>query len=110
VTVTPPSDDAAIDPADDALNELGQNMVPTPDDLLGDLSPITQVWYLRELAYSVMRTLAATLAIDGADELPDDSPPVRTLAVVSTVAGELDGAAILVGLLPDDYASDRAEN
>jgi hypothetical protein len=104
VTTTPPENAAGIDPSVEAANELAHNTVPTPDDLLADVGPLTQLWYLRELSYSVMRILAATLSIGDGEAPPDDSAPVRALAVVSTVAGELDGACTLVGLLPDDYA------
>lgn len=110
MTNSPHGTDTDIDPAADAAHELASNTVPTPDDLLADVGPLTQLWYLRELSYSVMRLMAATLSIEGTDELPDNSPPVRALAVVSTVAGELDGACVLVGLLPDSYADASAEN
>lgn len=98
------SDTDTEDPAENAAAELASNTVPTPDDLLSDVGPLTQLWYLRELSYSVMRVLAATLSIDQGDDMPDDSEPVRALAVVALVAGELDGACVLVGLLPPDYA------
>ena len=96
----------AVDPAHVAQSELAENMVPTPDDLLADLSPPSQLWYARELSYSVMRTMAASLAIDEGEELPDDSEPVRALAALSNACGLLDGACVLVSLLPADYSSD----
>ena len=95
-----------VDPAVVAQSELAQNMVPTPDDLLADVGPLTQLWYARELCYSVMRLMAASLSLDDGEPLPDDSEPVRALAALTEACGMLDGGCVLVSLLPADYSSE----
>lgn len=94
-----------VDPAQIAQSELAANTVPTPEDVLADVSPLTQLWYARETCYAAMRVMAATLSVGDDEAPPDDSEPVRALAALSDACGTLDGACSLVGLLPADYAN-----
>lgn len=104
MTATPPEEPNPDDPFELAQAELKASMVPTPDDVLVDVGPLAALWYARETAYYAMRLVSATLSIEGAEPLADDSEPVRALAALSTACGQLDGACALVGLLPADYA------
>lgn len=88
-----------------AVNELAAATVPTPDDLLGDVGPLAQVFYLEQLAYAVMRAYTAMLSASDDDAMPDDSEPVRALAALGEACGNLDAACILLSILPPEAAS-----
>lgn len=106
MTNAPDPESDIYDPEQAARAELGANSVPTPDDLMADVGPLAVLLYLRELSYYGMRLMSASLSIDNAEPPADDSEPVRALAALSQVCGELDGACVLVGLLPADYGAD----
>jgi hypothetical protein len=110
VTTTPPADPAAIDPFEDVQSELAQNTVPTPEDVLSDVGPLAALWYARETAYYAVKLFTASLSIDSDEPPPDDSEPVRALAALSAAAGNLDGACVLVSLLPPGYGDDAPAN
>lgn len=101
--------DGSIDTEQDA-NELAQgelaaNTVPTPEDVLQDVGPLAVLWYARELTYYAVKSWAAQLSIDEAGDIGDTSELSQALEAISLAAGNLDGACVLVSLLPPDYAA-----
>jgi hypothetical protein len=98
------ADDQMIDPADIARDELAAEMVPTPEDLLGDIGPMGTLWYLQQtMAYTVQKW-AAMLSDPAAGEIEDNSGPVRALTALVTANGVINGACIEVALADDDSA------
>lgn len=91
-----------IDALASAQSELAAASVPTPDDILADVGPLAQLYYLERLAYTVLSNFTAMLTADGIDPVDDDSEPVRALAAIGEACGNLDGACILLSILPED--------
>lgn len=91
-----------IDPKEIAEAELAQAVVPTPDDLLGDVGPTTQLFYLERTAYTVLGNWAAMLSGDEAADLGEADELTRAMNALAEVCGLLDGACVMVGLLPDE--------
>jgi hypothetical protein len=88
-----------------AQGELAANTVPTPDDVLADVGPLAALWYARETVYYAVKFWAATLSGDEAANVGDTSELASALEAMATAGGNLDGACMLVALLPADYAS-----
>ena len=91
-----------------AQGELAANTVPTPDDVLADVGPLAVLWYARELAYYAVTFWTATLSADEAADIGDTSELAQALEAISLAAGNLDGACVLVSLLPSEYADDAS--
>lgn len=82
-----------------ALKELKENMIPQPADLLSEIGPTAAVWYLQEVADYVLRLFAATLSVDGSEDLNPDDPPVIALQGLTEVLGALIAVNGALGLL-----------
>lgn len=98
------SDQTEVDALELAKTELGEAMVPDPIDMLQDVGPLAQLWFLHQCAYGVLQSFTGMLSGDEATGLADDSEPVRAFAAVAKACGNLDGAAQLLSLLPPDGA------
>ena len=98
------SDTEAVDALELATAELAENMVPTPDDLLGDIGPLGVLWYLHEVAAYALQFYTGALSGDEARDVDDDSGPVRALGAMTTAMGVINGACIQVSLLPPEAA------
>ena len=94
-----------LDPQQTARDELADNMVPTPDDLLDNIGPFGLMWYLEQLAYYVMNQWTAFLVAAAKDDVPDGSEPVQALAAIADAVGHIDGALVLLKMLPDEAVS-----
>lgn len=96
----PPTD--AIDPERMARAELSEKMVPSPDDVMGDLSMLAGLFYLNQMAWAGYTLLTAELqgSADAGDPVPDEV--TKALQAVAEVVGMLDEACIGLGLLPVD--------
>jgi len=79
--------------------ELATAMVPVPEDLLADIGPLGQVFYLRELGWHVLRSITGMLSDAASRELEDDDPPVIALQQLSMIMGELDGLCVTLSLI-----------
>lgn len=92
-----------IDPEQTARMELMSFQVPAPDDLVDGLTPLAQLLYLQQLAYTVLGGFAAG-AIDtlGADEAPGATVSA-TVGALNLICGEIDAACEPLGLLPDGW-------
>lgn len=102
-TAPPPApDDVEVDPADIARTELAENMIVVPADLLGDIGPMGQLLYLEQLAWHVLSGWTGMLAAADADDVGDDSEPVRALQAITLAAGMIDQACATVSLLPPE--------
>jgi hypothetical protein len=96
---------AEVDANELAQGELAANTVPTPDDVLQDVGPLAVLWYARELTYYAVKSWAAQLSLDDEVAVGDSSELSSALEAISLAAGNLDGACVLVALLPSDYDS-----
>jgi hypothetical protein len=103
VTTVPTDQTGEQDANELAQSELAANTVPTPDDVLADVGPLAVLWYARELAYYAVKFWSATLSADEAADIGDTSELGQALEALSLAAGNLDGACVLVSLLPSDY-------
>ena len=84
--------------------EIGTAGCPTPDDILSELSPLAQLYFVEQLAYGLLHAWAARIAADVGT--PEEAPEgvVQALDAVGIAAGNLDAALILMGVLPEDAA------
>lgn len=103
----PPPDTGweTFDPAEVARTELAESMIIAPPDLLGDIGPMGQLFYLEQMIWHVLSGWTGMLAVADGDDVPDDSEPVRALAALTLAAGQVDAACVLVSLLPPEAAS-----
>jgi len=90
---------------DMATTELAEAQVPTPDDLLADVGPLSQLWYLHEVADHVIKSWVGMQSDEHGKDLSDDSEPVRALAAMVTSMGALNEACVLVSILPPEATS-----
>jgi hypothetical protein len=95
--------DEQPDGLDLAKTELAEEMVPDPIEILQDVGPLAQLWFLHECAYGVLQSFTGFLSDEGSEGLDDDSEPVRAFAAIAKACGNLDGACQLLALLPDDF-------
>ena len=84
---------------EDAKIELATNMVPAPEDLLADIGPLGQVFYLRELGWQVLRSYSGMIQDSASIELKDEDPPVLALQELMMIMGELDGLCVTLELI-----------
>lgn len=91
-----------IDPNEMARKELAEAMIPTPDDVMTDLSPLAGLFYLEQLGWAVLTSWTAYSqeAIETNAEGSDDLSV--TLSQVAAVVGMLDGTCARIGLIPPD--------
>jgi len=100
------TDTAPTSMMEEAKADLSTNMVPTPEDVLGDVGPVGQLYYAERLLYVVYGMFAGLLANDAVEQPDDDSPPVKALAAIGMACGNLDAACIVMGILPPEAAFD----
>ena len=85
---------------DQARAELSAALVLAPDDLLGDVGPLAQVLYTRELAWHVLRSFTGMLASDASADLEPDDPPIIALNELTMALGMLDQVCVTLGIIP----------
>lgn len=89
-----------IDPCEIARTELAQAMVPTPDDIVGDLSPLACLYFLEQLGWAVL-TCWTAYASDEADKGSESADDLaETLNAIAMTVGQLDQTCARIGLLP----------
>lgn len=89
-----------IDPNEIARVELAKAMIPTPDDVVTDLSPLAALYYLEQLGWAVL-TLWTAYASDETDKGSDGADDLgQTLNEVAETVGRLDQICARIGLLP----------
>lgn len=93
------------DALDLATAELAEAMVPAPDDVLEDCGPLACLWYLTQAAGFTLGRWAGTIDSPAGSELTDGDAPVQALSVLTQVMGMLNGACVLVDLLPEEAAN-----
>lgn len=92
----------SVDPNELARNELAAAMIPTPDDVMTDLSPLAGLFYLEQLGWAVLTSWAA-FASDAATTDPEAGDDLaQTLAQVGGIVGMLDATCARIGLIPAD--------
>lgn len=97
-----------IDPNQIAREELAKAMIPTPDDVVTDLSPIAALFYLEQLGWAVLTSWTAYASeaaennVEGADDLG------VTLNQVAETVGRLDEICARIGLLPVEAVPPRS--
>lgn len=93
---------ADLDPEQIARKELAEAMIPTPEDVVTDLSPLGALFYLEQLGWAVLTSWTAysqEQADAGAEGAEDLSV---TLGQVASIVGMLDGTCARIGLIPPD--------
>lgn len=88
-----------------AKAELADNMVLDPKDLLQDVGPLAQMWYIHEAAYGVMTGFVGMLSGDEAADVGDKDGPSLALQALAKACGMLDQACVYLSLLPDDASN-----
>lgn len=89
-----------INPEELARAELAAAMVPTPDDIMADLTPMAGLFYLDQMAWGVLKLWAAEVSdlvvadSDASDDLGS------TMATLADIVGQVDGLAAKLGLIP----------
>lgn len=91
-----------IDAMDLCKKELAEAMFPDPDEFLNDVGPLTQVFYLNQLAYGVMKNYTAMLANAPGEQPPEGSEPVVALQMLTEACGMLDQACVTLSILPTE--------
>lgn len=97
-----------FDPKELAEAELTVNTIPDPEQLLSDLSPFAQVYYVEQVAYFTMEQLARKLLADPDGEVTGDDGPALALQAMMTACGNLDAACVALGILPEDATAGGA--
>ena len=92
----------AIDPEEMVRGELAAAMIPTPEDVMEDLSPLAGLFYLEQLGWAVLTSFTAyaqeqlDAEVEGADDLS------VTLSQIGAIVGMLDGTCARIGLIPPE--------
>lgn len=84
---------------EDAKTELATAMVMAPEDLLNDVGPLAQLWFLNQVAWHVARSMTGMMSSDASAELEDEDPPVVALQELMQAVGILDQTCLTMGLL-----------
>lgn len=96
-----------IDPNVIAREELAKAMIPTPDDVVTDLSPLACLFYMEQLGWAVLTSWTAYASeaqengVEGADDLG------VTLNQIAETVGRLDEICARIGLLPVEAVPPR---
>ena len=102
----------APDALDLARSELAAEMIPAPDDLLGDVGPLAVLHYCREALVYAVTSWTAQLAEEQVDEAPGGGELANALQAMCEALGALSVASVEVHLLPAGYldgASDASQ-
>lgn len=97
-----------LDPNVIAREELAKAMIPTPEDIAGDLTPLSALFYLEQLSWTVLAMFTgftqeqSDAGNDGAEDL------VQTLNEIATITGMLDQCCSRIGLIPRDAVPPQA--
>jgi hypothetical protein len=102
-------DDDTFDPAEVARTELAEGLVMPPEDLLGDIGPMGQLLYLQTLAYHVLAGWTGMLVAADDEVVDDNAEPARALQALALACGQIDGACVIVSLLPPEAADGPAQ-
>lgn len=81
-----------------ATEELTEHAIPDPEMLLTELSPFSQVYYVKEVAFEVLRQLTANIAADTDSGLDSESEAVRAANAVGMACGQLFEACVFLGI------------
>lgn len=86
----------------DCRAELAGIMAPAPDDLLAEMSPLTRLFFVEQLAYEMLGSFVAMAVESEGDEDVESSDLSTVLECMAQAAGMLDTACILLGILPTE--------
>lgn len=97
--------DEGIDTFALATEELTEHAIPDPEMLLTELSPFSQVYYVKEVAFEVLRQLTASIAADTESGLDEESGAVRCANAIGMACGQLFEACVALGIHDPDEAA-----
>lgn len=98
---------SAVDPNELARSELAEAMIPTPDDVMADLSPLAGLFYLEQLSWAVLTSFTAHAeSTQGKNKQADDDLAI-TLNELAMLVGGLDQTCARIGLLPVEAVPPR---
>lgn len=89
-----------IDPEQIARSELAAKMVPSPDDIMGELSLLAGLYYVNQIAWAGYTLVTAELQEDAEKGINVPAEVTTALQTLAEVVGMLDEACIGLGLLP----------
>lgn len=92
----------SVDPQEVAKVELAKAMIPTPDDVLTELSPLAGLYYLEQLGWAVLTSWTAYADDAKGDDVETADDLAETLQGVAQVVGQLDAVCARIGLIPLD--------
>lgn len=90
----------AIDPQEMAKAELAEAMIPTPDDIMEELTPLGALYYWEQLGWATLTTWTAH--VQDMDDQGDEaaSEMAGVLQGIATALGGLDAVCATIGLVP----------
>jgi hypothetical protein len=88
------------DAREGAKRELAEAMVPAPDDLLSEVGPYAQLWFVYNLASELLIAYASRLDPDDDDADALEGTVGKALAGIGEATGMLAAACVAMGLLP----------
>jgi hypothetical protein len=83
-------------------NELRESLCPAPDDILEELSPRTQLFFVRQLASELLVSFASRVDPDDPDAEALEGTVGKALAAIGEATGNLTAACIAMGVFPED--------
>lgn len=89
-----------LDPEEMAKTELAKAMIPTPDDIMDELSPLAALYLLDQMAWATFTNWTAWLSDMTDEQKADAESAAPTLSGLGLVCGELDAICAAIGLAP----------
>lgn len=91
-----------IDTMELARRELATEMLPSPDDMFDELSPVAALFFTEQCTVQLFKQYVADL---GENDLGIDDTATgagKALACIGQALGMLDQACVAMGILPDE--------
>lgn len=87
---------------DDAVAELQGAMVPAPDDILSEVGPFAELWFVRQVTCELLVSYAMRLDPDDPDAEALEGTVGKALTAIGEATGILNAACIAMGLIDPD--------
>lgn len=94
-----------LNPETLAREELAKVMIPTPDDIMAELSPLAALFYLDQLAWGVFKLWTFHLSSASVADVEAADDAAETLQGIGVALGNLDAVCARIGLAPTEAAA-----
>jgi hypothetical protein len=95
---------AELPALDAARTELATFMFPAPEDCVGDLTPITGLFYVEQWAYALLARWIDASATAADEDTDVQTQVAQALTGIGEACGNLDAACALMGIVPPEAA------